>query len=342
MDTSIILLISSLGTSFFIILSIIVYYYTSETTTRTTTATYIPTTTTTTHTPTTTTRTPTTTTTRTPTTTIPVSQVTPDRPSTCSNENDWRILKNAQTCGNIYKGISWKSVNPDKCKTDISILQSGSWACIPGNYTYDENKDDIYASDLSPQPNLANNITKLKEWCDANKDCQGFNTDGYMKSGILVHPSTRVDFWKGVSGKGFYTKKSVVYPVLTSKSLPTDLSGAEFNKFLIDTSLNGSLRFAALPLKLCLNPKGGIKAEAIQIIADKCNTDDIIFIFTRENTDPLDIYSVQLYGTDLFINKNGKLSKMSGPATKFKIIPYGTLGYKLFQSVDTLDYLAIN
>lgn len=54
------------------------------------------------------------------------------RPSTCTSIHEWRTLQNDQKCGNILNGISWRSINPDKCNSDVDKLSAGSWACIPG------------------------------------------------------------------------------------------------------------------------------------------------------------------------------------------------------------------
>jgi hypothetical protein len=101
--------------------------------------------------------------------------------------NNWEKFVGANGVAN--GGAYWK----------VSILMGGfedSYEFIQG---MDSGGNDIR------QSGNADKINELKKECDADPNCKGFNTNGWLKA--VVKPKDQWYKWTGEANKGFYLKK---------------------------------------------------------------------------------------------------------------------------------------
>ncbi len=102
-----------------------------------------------------------------------------------------------------------KPVPPTFKKLDCSRGESqAGFTCYPqwllnNDYAFTQGMDSG-GNDIRRSGN-ADNIAELKKECDADPNCKGFNTNGFLKS--VVKPVGEWYKWTDESNKGFYVKK---------------------------------------------------------------------------------------------------------------------------------------
>ena len=116
-----------------------------------------------------------------------------------TTDNNWQLTGFLEK--NTKKNV-FKKINCDRDESQAGFTCYPQWL-LNNDYAYTQGMDSG-GNDIRRSGN-ANNIAELKKECDADPNCKGFNTNGFLKN--VVKSTGEWYKWTDESNKGFYVKK---------------------------------------------------------------------------------------------------------------------------------------